>query len=88
MKLKNLTIRQIAIAGLWTDDPYGDGIRLERIRNPVHSRLAAIRIRDGRPQFWDEKIVRAIYVPQIEKWTNKNGDLNAEILRNCKGLTD
>lgn len=83
MKIKDLTIEQIAELGLWTDDPFGDGIRLEAIRNPRPARLAAARVASGIPQFFDEDMVREEYIPQIQNWTTKAGHLNAAIRRNA-----
>ena len=37
----NLNLYQIAKIGRWLDDPYGDGIRLEIVREPSEGRLAA-----------------------------------------------
>ena len=36
------TDRDFAKVALWLDDPYGDGIRLEAIRNPSPARAAAL----------------------------------------------
>ena len=42
MKLNTLTLTDIAKLGLFLDDPYGDGIRLAKVRNPNAGRSAAI----------------------------------------------
>jgi hypothetical protein len=85
-KLNQLNIKQIALAGLFADDPYGDGIRLESVREPREARRAAMRILDNNAQFWDEKVVREEYLPILQEWTNKDGRLCAAIIRNCRGL--
>lgn len=40
--MRTLTEHEAVTVGLWLDDPYGDGIRLERIREPSAKRLAAL----------------------------------------------
>jgi hypothetical protein len=86
LKLNQLDIKQIARLALYVDDPYGDGIRLEHIRNPSEAHLAALRILNNDAQFWDEELVREEYLPRIEKYTNKDGRLAASVMRNCQGL--
>lgn len=86
LKLNQLDIKQIARAGLWADDPYGDGIRLETVREPRPARLAAQRVLENDAQFWDEELVREEYLPILKKWCNQDGRLNADIMRNCTGL--
>ena len=44
MNIKNLTLIDVAKLGLYADDPYGDGIRLEHVRNPSAGRLDAITL--------------------------------------------
>ena len=43
--MANITEIQAVTIGLWLDDPYGDGIRLEAIRNPSAERIAAIEFK-------------------------------------------
>lgn len=40
--MRKLTDHEAVKVGLWLDDPYGDGIRLESIREPSAKRLAAL----------------------------------------------
>jgi len=40
--MRTLTDHEAVKVGLWLDDPYGDGIRLERIREPSPKRRAAL----------------------------------------------
>ena len=85
-KLAQLDIKQIARAGEWADDPHGEGIRLDEIRNPRPAREAALRILNNNAQFWDEELVREEYIPILKKWCNQDGRLKADIVRNCPGL--
>ena len=42
----------VAKAFLYVDDPYGDGIRLNHIRNPSSARIAALElVRSGQTSF-------------------------------------
>ena len=54
-----------AKVGLYLDDPYGDGCRLDEIRNPNEGRQAAIRIIDGEPEFWDDDLVEKEYGDKV-----------------------
>lgn len=52
-KRREITDREAAIVGLWLDDPYGDGIRLDHIREPSKERLAAIEfVKSGQPDMF------------------------------------
>lgn len=41
----NITESQAVTIGLWLDDPYGDGIRLQAIHEPSAERIAAIEFK-------------------------------------------
>lgn len=82
-KLDKLTDVELAKAGLFIDDPYGDGIRLESIREPSEARQAALRIVNNEAQFHDVELVREEYIPKLRKWTLPSGHFIADFVRNC-----
>ena len=66
-----MDIKLLAKIGLRLDDWYGDGYRLERIRNPNHGRIAAMRMVDGEPEFWDEAAILKEYRNTVAKFIAK-----------------
>lgn len=87
MKRDKLTLEDIARLGLWLDDPYGDGIRLERIRNPNPGRMAALDyVNNGHLTQPAECAIRLEYEDRVQDDKNwrKDGTLVASIRRNFK----
>ena len=85
MKRNALTLEDIARLGLWLDDPHGDGIRLERIRNPNPGRLAALDyVNNGHLTQSGECAIRYEYEARVLDHKNwrKDGTLVAAIRRN------
>lgn len=84
MRLKSLTLKEIAKIGLFLDDPFGDGGRLEKVRKPSLGRLAAIAELRGEPLLGGEELIRTEYETKVfdpKNWT-KAGKLVASISRN------
>jgi len=84
VKLNTLTLTDIAKLGLFLDDPYGDGIRLAKVRNPNAGRSAAIAELKGEPLLDGERFIRAEYESVVRdpaNWT-KRGELISEIYKN------
>ena len=74
MKLKTLTLTDIARIGIIMDDPWGDGIRLEQIRNPSPARMAALAEVRGEPFLDGETLIREAYESVARDpglWTKK-----------------
>ena len=84
--LKKLDLLQIAILGEWLDDPYGDGIRLERIRNPSPARQAALDFIRGEPQLGGEALIREQYEERVRACFDSRGRLPASIRSNVPRL--
>jgi len=84
---KNMTLLELAQLGVWLDDPYGDGIRLHRVREPSEGRLAAKALIRGEPILGGEALIRAEYEkPVLNACFTKNGRLRGEVKRNLKFL--
>jgi len=59
-----MNILEVARIGLWLEDPYGDGIRLEAIRNPSEARVAAEDlIYNNQLTLGGEELIRNEYEP-------------------------
>lgn len=88
LRRNKLTVLELAILGVWLDDPYGDGIRLEKIRHPSPARQTALTIIHKKQyplytqEFYDEY---GWILNSDEVWT-KAGKLRAWIRNNCKQL--
>jgi len=63
----NIPLTLIAKIGLWLDDPYGDGIRLESIRQPNDGRHAALAQRGGSPNLGGEREIRKEYESKVRE---------------------
>jgi hypothetical protein len=62
---KSIDILTLARLGVWLDDPYGDGIRLEAIRNPSLGREAALSLLHGQPTLDFERVIRDEYEQRV-----------------------
>lgn len=83
LTLKTITLTDIARLGLWCDDPYGDGIRLDQVRNPSAARLAAIAEVAGEPMLASEELIRRQYESTVRLMCfTKRGKLKKHIERN------
>jgi hypothetical protein len=81
--LKSLTLLDIATLGLWNDDPYGDGIRLESIREPSPARVAALKlVHEGQSDLFGEKLIRDEYEVPVRRLFNGKGKLYGYVARN------
>jgi hypothetical protein len=82
---KNLDLLSIAKLGVWLDDPYGDGIRLTRVRIPSPGRIAALELIRGAPLLGSEELIRNEYESKVRLMCfTKQGKLRGEVRRNCK----
>ena len=84
MNRKNLSIEDIARIGLFLDDPYGEGGRLECVREPSVGRMAAEALLEGQPMLDGERFIKEEYLRRVmdgENW-RKDGTLVAWIKRN------
>ena len=80
---KTLTLTDIAELGLWYDDPYGDGIRLDYVRNPGPARQAALAlVYKGQYDLFGEQLIRAHYEAKVRNMFNRKGRLYADVARN------
>jgi hypothetical protein len=78
MNRNNLSLLDIAWIGLYLDDPYGDGIRLQRVREPSDGRLAAIDlVYDAQHGIGAEILIRKEYEERVldKKNWKRNGEL-------------
>ena len=95
---KNIDILTLARLGVWLDDPYGDGIRLQAIRNPSRGREAALCLLHGHhslgfermilqcdsPAPGIERVIRDEYEQRVlSACFTKSGKLRADVKRNC-----
>jgi hypothetical protein len=95
---KSIDILTLARLGVWLDDPYGDGIRLEAIRNPSLGREAALSLlhgyrsvavarmilQTGNPTLDIEQVIRDEYEQRVlSSCFTKSGKLRADVKRNC-----
>jgi hypothetical protein len=72
---------------LFIDDPYGDGIRLDHVRNPSAARLAALDlVRDGQESIGDVDLMLAEHGEEI-LYTLTSKLALSSLLRNTS-LTD
>jgi hypothetical protein len=84
---KSIDIMTLARLGVWLDDPYGDGIRLQAIRNPSLGREAALSLLDGQPTLDFERVIRDEYEQRVlSACFTKSGKLRADVKRNCNLL--
>lgn len=84
---RNLDLLAIAKLGVWMDDPYGDGIRLTRVRIPSSGRMAALELIRGTPMLGGEELILAEYAERVRtECFTKQGKLRGHILRNCSYL--
>lgn len=61
-----MLIKDIIKIGLWLDDPYGDGIRLEAIRKPRMARIVALNYKE---ELANDRVVNLImedYAPRVK----------------------
>lgn len=90
MKRNDLTLLDIARIGLFLDDPYGDGIRLERVREPSDGRQLAMKVVYDGMSFCDgaigDKIIRKEYEARVldKKNWKRDDTLKSWIARNLK----
>jgi len=78
MNRNNLSLLDIAWIGLYLDDPYGDGIRLQRVREPSDGRLAAIDlVYNAQHSIGADILIREEYEERVlnKKNWKRNGDL-------------
>ena len=81
---KSIDIMTLARLGVWLDDPYGDGIRLQAIRNPSLGREAALSLLYGQPTLDFERVIRDEYEQRVlSQCFTKSGKLRADVKRNC-----
>ena len=81
---KSIDILTLARLGVWLDDPYGDGIRLQAIRNPSRGREAALSLLHGQPTLDFERVIRDEYEQRVlSQCFTKSGKLRADVKRNC-----
>lgn len=79
MKLRSLTLTDIARIGLFLDDPYGDGIRIEYPWRLKAGRVAAQAEIRGEPVLDGERLILEEYEARVrdpDLWTAK-GTLRA-----------
>lgn len=82
---KNLDLVMIAAIGLYLDDPYGDGIRLEKIRNPSAARQAALDLVYNRQLvLGGEELIRSAYEHRVDEVFLKSGKISQAFARNFK----
>jgi hypothetical protein len=82
IRLRTLTLNEIARVGLYLDDPYGDGIRLDRVRNPSEGRVAARCEVRGEPMLDGEELIRAEYESIVREVLHRhNGRMPASMQR-------
>lgn len=82
--VKNMNLVTLARLGVWLDDPYGDGIRLQAIREPSVGRHAALRLIQGAPVLDGERLIREEYEARVRAHCfTSQGHLRAEVRRNC-----
>jgi hypothetical protein len=81
---KSIDILTLARLGVWLDDPYGDGDRLQAIRNPSLGREAALSLLHGQPTLDFERVIRDEYEQRVlSQCFTKSGKLRADVKRNC-----
>jgi hypothetical protein len=81
---KSIDIMTLARLGVWLDDPYGDGVRLQAIRNPSLGREAALSLLHGQPTLDFERVIRDEYEQRVlSQCFTKSGKLRADVKRNC-----
>lgn len=62
----------VARVGVYLDDPYGDGIRLEAIREPRPARVAAIQTIQTGPDMFDTKLIMDEYLEKVYQFLRKD----------------
>jgi hypothetical protein len=81
---KSIDVLTLARLGVWLDDPYGDGIRLQAIRNPSPGREAALNLLRGYPTLDFERVIRDEYEQRVlSECFTKSGELRGDVKRNC-----
>jgi hypothetical protein len=81
--VKNTDLLTLAKLGVWLDDPYGDGIRLTRIRIPSPGRMAALELIRGTPVLGGTELILAEYLERVfTQCFTKQGKLRGDIKRN------
>ena len=85
----HLTLTDIAKIGLFLDDPHGDGIRLDCVRNPSKARVAAISEVAGEPLLFGEDLIRNEYEARVRscafyKTGPRRGEMRDWIKRDLK----
>lgn len=81
---QNMTMATLARLGVWLDDPYGDGMRLEVVRNPTPGRYAALALLAGEPIIGGDELIWHEYEARVRiHCFTKSGRLRAEVRRNA-----
>ena len=81
---KSIDIMTLARLGVWLDDPYGDGIRLDAIRYPSLGREAALSLLRGYSTLDFERVIRDEYEQRVlSECFTKSGKLRGDVKRNC-----
>jgi len=84
---KNMDLLTLAKLGVWLDDPYGDGIRLAKIRIPSPGRMAALELIKGTPVLGCEELILNEYAERVRTGCfTKQGKLRGDVRRNCAYL--
>jgi len=84
-----MDIKMIGKIGLWLEDPYGDGCRLDVVRFPSEWREAAKRlVFSNEPEFWDEELVQDNYGPMVKDFIKKEKRRKRPILVQQDVFTD
>ena len=80
MDINNLSLLEVAQLGLYHDDPYGDGIRLDIVRNPpLHRQMAIELVYHGQLPIDGGEAIRKAYENVAKKSFDENGNLFEEI---------
>ena len=84
---RNMDLVTLAKLGVWLDDPYGDGIRLARVRDPSQGRVAALELIRGTPVLGGEELILNEYAERVRmECFTKQGRLRGNVARNCRSI--
>lgn len=82
--INKLNDKQFACLALFSDDPYGDGIRLDKVREPSKYREIILDFWDsGQLPLWGFEEAREHYNEQIRKCFTVTGSFKQEVVINC-----
>jgi hypothetical protein len=85
IKIKDLTVLQIAQLGTYAEEYILDGVRSKRIREPNQARQAALALIKGEPLLGGDELIMQEYMPYVQAYVTKQGIMNAAGVRILQG---